>query len=44
MLGGKVIESGKASKEADGTSAIEQHLRLLKTQTGRTTFDLREVL
>ena len=40
MMGGKV--SGE--KEIDGTIAIEQRLQMLKAKTGKTTFDLREVI
>ena len=40
MMGGKV--SGE--KEVDGTIAIEQRLQMLKAKTGKTTFDLREVI
>jgi hypothetical protein len=41
MMGGKVSD-GK--KEADGTIAIEQRLQMLRAKTGKTTFDLREVI
>ena len=41
MMGGKV--SG-GDKEVDGTIAIEQRLKLLKARTGKTTFDLRDVI
>ena len=41
MMGGKV--SG-GEKEVDGTIAIEQRLKLLKAQTGKTKFDLRDVI
>ena len=41
MMGGKV-SSGE--KEVDGTIAIEQRLKLLKAQTGKTKFDLRDVI
>jgi hypothetical protein len=41
MMGGKV--SG-GEKEVDGTIAIEQRLKLLKARTGKTTFDLRDVI
>jgi hypothetical protein len=40
MMGGKV--SGE--KEVDGTIAIEQRLQMLRAKTGKTTFDLREVI
>ena len=41
MMGGKV--SG-GEKEIDGTIAIEQRLQMLRAKTGKTTFDLREVI
>ena len=41
MMGGKV--SG-GEKEVDGTIAIEQRLQMLRAKTGKTTFDLREVI
>lgn len=40
MLGGKVSDG----RELDGTAVIEQHLRELKARTGRSTFDLSEVI
>lgn len=43
MLGGKVSEGG-GKKEINGTEAIEQRLKMLKNQTGKKIFDLREVL
>lgn len=43
MMGGKV-SGGKAGKEVDGTIAIEQRLEMLRKQTGKTKFDLREVI
>jgi len=33
-----------SEKEVDGTIAIAQRLQLLKAQTGKTTFDLRDVI
>lgn len=44
MLGGKVTGGGEAGKEVDGTIAIEQRLEMLRKQTGKTKFDLREVI
>ena len=41
MMGG-TAKGG--DKEVDGTIAIEQRLKLLKAQTGKTKFDLREVI
>ena len=41
MMGG-TAKGGE--KEVDGTIAIEQRLKLLKAQTGKTKFDLREVI
>ena len=42
MMGGTA--KGGGEKEVDGTIAIEQRLQLLKAQTGRTKFDLRDVI
>ena len=42
MMGGTV--KGGGTKEVDGTIAIEQRLKLLKAKTGKTTFDLRDVI
>lgn len=42
MMGG-TAKSGEG-KEVDGTIAIEQRLKILKEQTGKTKFDLREVI
>ncbi len=45
MLGGKVGGGGGGGgKEVDGTIAIEQRLEILRKQTGKTKFDLREVI
>jgi hypothetical protein len=44
MLGGKVAGGGAGNKEVDGTIAIEQRLEILRKQTGKTKFDLREVI
>jgi len=44
MLGGKVTGGGAGNKEVDGTIAIEQRLEILRKQTGKTKFDLREVI
>lgn len=33
-----------SEKEIDGTIAIEQRLQMLRAQTGKTKFDLREVI
>jgi hypothetical protein len=41
MMGG-TTKGG--DKEVDGTIAIEQRLKLLKAQTGKTKFDLRDVI
>jgi hypothetical protein len=41
MMGGKVSEG---DKEVDGTIAIEQRLQILRAKTGKTKFDLREVI
>ena len=41
MMGG-TAKGG--DKEVDGTIAIEQRLQLLRAKTGKTTFDLREVI
>jgi hypothetical protein len=38
----KKMESGK--EKTVGLDSIEQHLKMLREKTGRTTFDLREVL
>lgn len=43
MMGGKV-RGGQGGKEVDGTIAIEQRLEMLRKQTGKTKFDLREVI
>ena len=42
MWGGTV--KGGGEKEIDGTLAIEQRLQMLRAKTGKTTFDLREVI
>lgn len=43
MLWGKG-ETERKGKEIDGTTAIEQRLKLLRKQTGKKVFDLREVM
>lgn len=45
MLGGSVKETAsKSDKQVDLTSVIEMRLKTLRAQTGKKTFDLREVI
>lgn len=43
MWGGTVNEGGQDKKAVDGTTSIEQRLAILRAQTGRKSFDLKEL-